>query len=616
MTALAAQAGDVKTLLHELKRRRVFRVAGIYGVGAWVIGQIADVVFPALQLPDWTITFVVALLILGFPVAMFFAWVFDIGPQGIERTEPLAERAKGMPTFERAGYILLLVIAMGILGYLLYPGFDGTDDGQARDSIAVLPFSNLSDDPSNEYFSDGMSEELLNLLAKVPDLRVAARTSSFAYRDSNLDVREVARQLGVATVLEGSVRRAGNTVRITAQLIDAESGYHLWSHTYDRELADIFAVQDEISTEIVKALKVTLGAEEESPVIARTAPPTANVQAYQAYLQARHQLKRRGVESINNAIALLNEALTIDPEFARAYAALAAAYVVYPGYANEDPAPWNGKAAGAAMQALARDPNLAEAHAVLAELDSQEGNWTDAESAFYFATNLDANDPTPHHWYSILLRRAGRLKKALEVAQTALDLDPASPVINNNLAQTYMTLGYDEQALRYWNAAVDLGFETTGGLSVIELMAADRRGDDDAWLAVLRSAPGMERLPDEFFQLIAAVQQDPALWPQLEAVMEQEDFLVPEPSRFAFYLMLGRPERALEIANKYPGDPSIDVGSVWLPEAAPFRRLPGFDEWVENLGLVDYWKQYGWPDDCRPVGDDVQCGLSALAASG
>ena len=607
----------MKTLLHELKRRRVFRVAGIYAVVAWVTAEVADVTFPALQLPEWTVTFVIALLILGFPVAMIFAWVFDIGPEGIERTEPLAHRVAGMPAFERAAYIGLLFVAMGVLAYLLYPGFDGAGDDRPRDSIAVLPFINLSDDPANDYFSDGMSEELLNLLAKVPDLRVAARTSSFAFRDSNLDVREVARQLGVATVLEGSVRRAGNQVRITAQLIDAESGYHLWSQTYDRELADIFKVQDDISTEIVKALRVTLGAGEEVPVVARAAPPTANVQAYQAYLQARHQWKRRGLEAVGNAIELLEEALALDPEFARAYAALAAAYVVYPGYAREDPEPWNQKAAEAAMQALARDPNLAEAHAVLAELDNTRGNWTDAEAAFFFATNLDANDPTAHHWYSLLLRRTGRLNKALEVAQKALELDPASPVINNNLAETYMTLGYDEQALQYWRAAVDLGYDTTSSLKLVEFMAADRRGDGETWLRLFREAPGNDALPDEYYELVAAVRSDPSRWPELEEMLQfGPEYGIPEEANFPFYLIMGRPERAFEIAEKFADSGTIDPGILWMPEAEGFRRLPGFGRLMKDLGLVEYWKQYGWPDDCRPAGDDIQCGLTELAASG
>jgi len=216
----------MRTLLSELSRRRVFRVAGIYGIVSWVMVEVADVVFPALQLPEWTVTFVVALLMLGFPIAMVSAWVFDIGPQGIERTEPLAHRSAGIPAFERLAYLLLLAAAMAGLGYLLLPGYlpslvSSAPEAGTRSSIAVLPFANLSQDGADDYFSDGMSEELLNLLARVPGLHVAARTSSFAYKDQSVDIRQVARELGVETVLEGSVRRAGDRVRITAQLIDA-----------------------------------------------------------------------------------------------------------------------------------------------------------------------------------------------------------------------------------------------------------------------------------------------------------------------------------------------------------------------------------------------------------
>jgi TolB-like protein len=612
----------VRTLFHELSRRRVFRVAGIYGVVAWVLTEVADVVFPALQLPDWTVTFVVALLILGFPIAMIFAWVFDIGPQGIERTEPLAERAKGIPHPERLVYVALVVVAMGIMAWFLYPRVTDTAqraDGP-RDSIAVLPFSNLSQDSNNDYFSDGMSEELLNLLARVPNLRVASRTSSFAYKDQNIDVREVARQLGVDTVLEGSVRRQGDRVRITAQLIDARDGYHLWSQTYDRELKDIFAVQDEISAEIVKALKVTLAGDGEGdeeapePVLARAAP-TDNVEAYQYYLQARHQFKRRGEEAINKTISLLEQALELDPEFARAYAGLAAAYVVLPGYVGEAPGRYFEEASVAARQALARDPNLGEAHAVLAQIDNGRWNWTDAEAGFFFATSLDPNDPTAHHWHSILLRNAGRLEASLEAAKKAFELDPASPIINNNLALVYVSLGYDEQALKYSRSAQELGLANVGG--AVEQITTARRGDRDELLKFLNENPNNANFPPGFFEMMLDVAEDPSRIGELDAVLEQEDFPLPEAARFQLYTYIGQPEKALEIAMRFvgPGQPAVDLGTIWMPEGAAMRRLPGFPALMEKVGLVDYWKQYGWPDDCRPVGESFQCGFTNLVSA-
>jgi len=610
----------VRILLHELSRRRVFRVAGIYGVVAWVLTEVADVVFPALQLPEWTVTFVVALLLLGFPIAMIFAWVFDIGPQGIERTAPLTDRARGMPHLERVAYLGLLAIAMGALGYLLLPkgGGDGADEpGAVHDSIAVLPFANLSEDAANDYFSDGMSEELLNLLARVPDLRVASRTSSFAYKDRNVDVREVARQLGVDTVLEGSVRRSGERVRITAQLIDAETGYHLWSDTYDRELKDIFVVQDEISAEIVKALKVTLGTPEAAPVTVRAAPPTENLDAYQLYLQARHQWKRRGENAIRRSIELLQQALELDPEFARAYSGLAAAYVVLPGYAGEEPEAYLAQAMDAAQQALARDPNLAEAHSVLAEIAVVQKRWADAEAGFFFATSLDPNDPTSHQWYSLLLRAVGRLEKSLEEAQLALDVDPASPIVNLNMAHTFTLLGYDEKALRFWQVALDLGFESTSSAGdLVTNMAAIRSGDSEQFRAMLREPKGPDGeilMSEDLIEAIIRVRDDPGVWAEVDKLIARDADKIPEEAWFQLNLMAGRPQKALELALKYPD--RIEQDFLWVPEAAPMRRLPGFADLAEALGLMSYWKQYGWPDDCRPVSDDLQCGFASLVAA-
>ncbi len=607
----------MRTLLNELSRRRVFRVAGIYGIVAWVVAEVADVIFPALQLPDWTVTFVIALLLLGFPVAMFFAWVFDIGPQGIERTEPLADRAGGIPAVERFAYLLLLGAAMAGLAYLLLPGyFPGLGLSApatvSKDSIAVLPFSNLSQDGSDDYFSDGMSEELLNLLARVPGLRVAARTSSFAYKNKEVDVRDVARELGVETVLEGSVRRSGDRVRITAQLIDAKTGYHLWSNTYDRQMEDIFVVQDDISAEIVKALQGKLSGEETPETVVRAAPPTENVEAYQLYLQARHQWKRRGQGPIERSIELLNQALALDPEFARAYAGLAAAYVVLPGYSGESVEAMNEKAAAAARQALARDPNLAEAHAVLAEIDSTEGRWADAEAGFFFATSLDPNDPSSRQWYSLLLRRTGRLQAALEQAQVALELDPTSPVINANMADTYLALGYDEKAMAYRKTALDLGLDASQNDGSVEQIVALRAGNGATVAEFLRSLPEDKRPSDAFIDALAAVIEDRDNWPQLDQVLKTEG--LPSDADFKLNVMLDRPQNAMDmvLASDDPGD--LDVGMIWMPEAAALRRLPGFDQLVQEAGLLDYWKQYGWPDDCRPAGETVQCGFTSLSA--
>jgi len=605
-------------LLAELSRRRVFRVAGLYGVVSWIIAEVSSVVFPVLLLPEWTVTFVVALLILGFPVAMILAWAYDIGPGGIEKTEPLEGAAGAGSGKAWIAYAVMLAVAMAGLGYFLWWRM-AEPAQQEYESIAVMPFANLSGDDANDYFSDGMAEELLNLLAQVPGLQVAARTSSFAFKGQNVDVREVGRRLGVDAVLEGSVRKAGSRVRITAQLVDAQSGYHLWSDTYDRELQDIFAVQDEISAEIVKALKGTLappGAGDGSAVLARTAPPTENLDAYQLYLQGRHQWKRRGDEAVNRSIALFEQAVELDPGFARAWAGLAAAWVVLPGYtADGSQAAAAGtavdKAVEAARRALALDPNLAEAHAVLAEVQSERWDWTGAEAAFFFATSLDPNDPTTRHWYSLLLRRTGRLEACLEQARKAFDLDPASPVINYNLAVAYLSQGYDEQATRYFRSAVELGFDDRG-VGSVPVMTAFRSGDMETFLDLARRNAVEGGLAENVVEAVGAAFHDREQVPALAKAFEEAG--LPPGAASTVWLLLGETDRAIDDLIAAAGTNQGDLAMIWGPEGRQVRQHERFGEFAREAGLVEYWKQYGMPDDCRLVDDRLRCGFSVVAA--
>jgi TolB-like protein len=611
----------MRGLLAELSRRRVFRVAGLYGVVSWIIAEVSSVVFPVLLLPEWTVTFVVALLILGFPVAMILAWAYDIGPGGIEKTEPLrgAEDASGGRAW--IAYSVMLAVAMAGLGYFLWWRM-AEPERHEYESIAVMPFANLSGDEANDYFSDGMAEELLNLLAQVPGLQVAARTSSFAFKGQNVDVREVGRRLGVDAVLEGSVRKSGSQVRITAQLVDAQSGYHLWSETYDRELQDIFAVQDEISAEIVKALKGTLAApqaEDGTAVVARTAPPTEDLDAYQLYLQGRHQWKRRGEEAVNRSIALFEQAVELDPGFARAWAGLAAAWIVLPGWRAEGAEPAGegerspvDKAVEAARRALALDPNLAEAHAVLAEVQSERWDWTGAEAAFFFATSIDPNDPTTRHWYSLLLCRAGRLDACLEQARLAFELDPASPVINYNLAVAYMIQGYDDLAVRYIRSAEELGLDTSGA-SAVPMMTALRAGDMETFSTIAMRQAVDGGIPEDVARLIVDTFGDRSLLPELLARFDEIG--LPAESRAGFWLLAGETEQAIDDLVAAARARRGDLAILWSPEGRAVRQHPRFGEIAREAGLIEYWKQYGMPDDCRFVDDRLRCGFSAVAAA-
>ncbi len=604
------------SLMAELKRRRVFRVAAIYGIAAWVITEVSATVFPALFVPDWAITFVVVLLITGFPIAMILAWVFDIEPGGVVRTaveagsQSIVESHRG-----RAVYTALLVTGTVLLTLALYhfglKGYSWVAEDQ-QSSIAVLPFENISNDPGNDYFSDGISEELLNLLAKIPNLQVAARTSSFAYRGEKVDAREVGRNLGVDTVLEGSVRWSGDDrIRITAQLIDVSNGFHLWSETYDRDLKDIFEVQDDISRKIVDALKIELVGEQQ-PALAATlnAPPTGDLQAYQYYLEARHKWRQRGERSLTDSIELFQKALALDPSYARAASGLAAAYVVIAGYSDLPGAEGQRLAQEAVYKALMLDETLAEAHSVLALINVEKMNWSDAESDFYNAISFDSNDATTHQWYSYLLIRTGRLQKALEQALEAHRLEPNSPIINSHLASVYMALAENEKALFYSEEADRLGLASNVDVMPRVLIHVRRGELDKAQRLFASTFPTQgDKAPDEFFRLTIEAITDPEVAEKLVQMTDQAGDEMPLRNQFRIYLYFGAPERALAVARRIveSAPMKLDLPLLWSPEGAALRAQAGFPEILESIGLVDYWQRYGWSEMCRVSVDGISC---------
>jgi TolB-like protein len=352
-----------------------------------------------------------------------------------------------------------------LLGLVAYAGIAGIADRQAgrepsssaagstsvpasagtAKSIAVLPFVNMSAEPENEYFSDGMTEELINALSKVEGLRVAARTSAFAFKGKDADVREVGEKLRVATVLAGSVRRAGTRLRVTAQLMDAKQGVQLWSEAYDRELADVFAVQDDLSRAIVSALKVTLAGEQDEPLVSR---PTQSLEAYNLYLQGRYAWNQRTEAGFKQAVRYFERAITQDSGYAQAYAGLADAYVLLPERGPTRPAEVYPKAEAAALRALALDSTLAEAHTSLGYiLEVKEWEWQRAEQAFRRAIALNPSYATAHHWYAECLSLTGRPAEALAELEQALSLDPLSSQIH---AQTGLQL----YRMRRYDAAI------------------------------------------------------------------------------------------------------------------------------------------------------------------
>jgi TolB-like protein/Tfp pilus assembly protein PilF len=447
-------------LISELRRRKVFRVAGAYLVGVFVVLQVGDIVIEPLGLPAWTMAALIWAAALGLPMSLAFAWVFDVTAEGIKRTEaaPADGPVPAATTSPRAlGYVGVGIL-VGLVGFGGYAYFGEIvhDESAAIRSVAVLPFVNISGDADNEYFSDGITEELLNVLAEVPGLRVPARTSSFQFKGENVDVRDVGRRLSVQAVLEGSVRKARGQVRITAQLVNAASGYQIWSSSYERELSDIFAVQDEIAREIVGALRLKLAGGGAAQPASATVP---SVEAHDSYLLGRYHFHRRGAESLREAERHFRAAIAADSTYADAYAGLALTYSVLPLF---DPAGTpveravaEGRAAG--WKALSLDPAQADAHAALAQI-AQNFEWDleTAERHYTRALELAPNNALARMWRVELLVIRGRPEAPAEM-ERALALDPLSPIANSLAAFAHLFVSRDfARAAHFWERVAEL----------------------------------------------------------------------------------------------------------------------------------------------------------------
>ena len=493
------------SLFAELRRRNVYRVALVYAGVAWGLLQLADLAFPRLGLPDWTITLVLAISAVGFPIAVVCAWAFDLTSEGLKRTpSPGSEDAQPTSPLRVVEFVVIagLVAAVGYLyATRLTPGAASTPGRESAPpaavkitgpeakfalpagppSIAVLPFVNMSQDSDNQYFSDGISEELLDALAKLGRLHVAARTSSFSFRDSNEDIRTIGQQLGVGTLLEGSVRKSGNRVRITAQLINAANGFHLWSETYDRELTDIFAVQDEIARSIVAALRVPLGL---SPEAALVDTGTSNVEAYNAYLRGLHYFKLIGPETYEKTIQYMKRAIALDPTFARPHGTLASAYSIAALWLPRQQAFPLAKASF--ERALELDPTLGIALLTKAQyVTLTEWDWLAARG--YFTRALEDESATSIgaiSYATLHLIPLGSLEEAHAILAEAEALDPVDPRIKIVKASLALFSGDVDGAISQYELTLDLDAENIQAAAAL-CSARVGRGDISGAVALL-----------------------------------------------------------------------------------------------------------------------------------
>jgi TolB-like protein/Flp pilus assembly protein TadD len=453
------------SFIKELKRRNVIRVAIAYGVAAWLLIEITATTFPILKLPNWSVTLVTVLVLIGFPLALILAWAFELTPEGLKKEKDV-DRSESIThvTGRKLDFIIIAVLVLA-LGYFAYDKFvlDASRDAvlveattqdvtekvvteqevstESDKSIAVLPFVNMSEDAENEYFADGLSEELLNMLVKIPGLKVAARTSSFSFKGKGLTISEIARKLGVNNVLEGSVRKSGNRVRITAQLIKADDGFHLWSESYDRTLDDIFATQDEIALAVTGALKVTLMGE--APKSRPTLPAV-----FELYLQGLQSFRVKGEKNWEKAVAAFTQAVQLDPEYAPAWNLLGATYSFQTAQGLRPREEGLALARAANDRALAIDPEYGGAWASLGHLKKfWEWEWEAAEEAISKARRLDPHSASITIAAASMATTLGQLDKAIALYEQARILDPIGFVGMSALGQAYMRVRRFDDAI-------------------------------------------------------------------------------------------------------------------------------------------------------------------------
>ncbi len=612
------------SLIAELKRRNVFRVGAAYAIMAWLLVEVASVVLPALHLPGWTLTFLIIVILAGFPLVLIFAWAFELTPDGIKREKDL-DPAQSIARHggRKLDFIMIgaLVLALGYVLWERQPPQRESEalnaaEAAAAKSIAVLPFVNMSDDPANEYFSDGISEELLNALAKVTELSVAARTSSFRFKGQDLGVGEIAEILNVAHVLEGSVRKAGNRVRITAQLIRADSGFHIWSATYDRTLDDIFAVQEEIARAIVDALKTKLNLTGGK----RFADAgTENVEAYNLYLRGRYLTSGEGAEAVASGIKSLQAALRLDPSFARAWANLAVAYGIYNEF-NPDMKDAFALADQAADEALALDASLARAHSVKAGLHLNKLEWRLAGEAFERAVTLEPNEPTSRDWYSQYLFIVGDFEAALRQSEEALRLDPGSRFPWFQLGFLHYSMGDVEAGVKVFKQAIETDPVAAAYAYLFLAAHGQLTGDYDAMLSDHLMYLRLGAVPEDIVDWArrrAAALKNPKLKAgvidDITAAYQRGEVTDAVISLYA--ADLGAYDLAAQIAEDllpkhFQNSQDVFVPMMWLshPRFREFRKDAAFKRLLTSLRLVDYWREEGWGDLCRPLGDhDFEC---------
>jgi TolB-like protein/Tfp pilus assembly protein PilF len=579
----------------ELKRRNVYKVAVAYAVVAWLLIQAASILFPTFDAPPWGMKVFVAVIVLGFPIALVFSWAFEITPEGIklesdiERNKSIARRTGRKIV---AVTIAVAVVAAGLFVYQLVRSKSDTSSSPttatiADKSIAVLPFDNLSRDPDNAYFAEGVQDEILTRLAKVADLKVISRTSTQHFKSTPENLPQIAKQLGVTNILEGSVQKAKDQVRVNVQLINALTDAHLWAEIYDRKLTDIFSVESDIAKTIADTLKAKLTGSEQA---AMSKKPTENSAAYELYLKGRFFWNKRTGNDLKTAANYFQRAIDADPSYANAYAGLAQSYLLIPLFGAGMPRDFFPKASDAARRAIELDETSAEGHAALANLYCMDDfNPPTSEKEFQRAIALDPNYATAHHWFSnSLLVTMGRFDEAIKEGKRAVELDPLSLIINADLGGTLMlsrryddaiaqlrsTLALDPNfAYAHWNLgeALYLKGDSTGAIAEYEKAASlDNDPEIQALLARAYAETGKKEQALEILRKLSETAQHQFVRGYLFALI---------------YIGLGDKTMAIRYLERCSEErENIDLNWIKVdPLLDPLRGDPRFEALAEKI---------------------------------
>jgi adenylate cyclase len=448
---------DPKKFFGELQRRNVYKVAIAYGVVGWLLIQIATQLFPVFEIPNWGARMVVVVVLLGFPVALVLAWAYELTPEGLQRTDEVHPQASiSRRTSRKLDFVIIgvLLAVIAVMAFRHYrPVAGGPDDG-AQKSIAILPFIDLSQTKEQDYFSDGITEQIINSLAHVHGLLVVARTTAFSFKNKDMDVREVGRQLHVSHMLEGSVNRGTGKVRVVARLIDVANGFHLWSETYYSTEKDLLSLQSDVAKKVASALRIELHLAETTQF---AKPPTQDPEAYDLYLRGRYLLNKRIPDSIQKGRVLFEQAVAKDPRFALGHAGIADSYILLGKVGTISPEEASTKAWSEVSITLGIDENLAEGYVsravLLAEFD---WNWAAGEADFQKALELNSNSAIAHQLFARSLAQMGRFEEALKEISAGEKLDPLSPVILSTKAKIFLNARRYQEAIAYGRKAIDL----------------------------------------------------------------------------------------------------------------------------------------------------------------